>query len=101
MVEDDSELAALAQRLESDLLKEYGPMLSGTSLCTALGYRSPDAFRQAVARGTVPVPVFPIANRRGKFALAKDVARWLAERRSTAPGPQRRPMKGLTPGERR
>lgn len=75
---------ALAQLLENDLLKQYGPILTGHSLRKSLGYTSMDAMRQAVARDTVPVPIFPLKNRRGKFALAKDVANWLAEERNSA-----------------
>lgn len=76
----------LAERLEIRLVRELGPLLSGKALARALGYPSPQALRQAISRGTVPVAVFPIENRRGKFALAADVARWLAERRVTAGG---------------
>jgi hypothetical protein len=32
----------------------------------------------------VPVPVFSIKNRRGKYALVKDVASWLAQQRNAA-----------------
>lgn len=70
---------SLAQALEADLLQHYGPILSGESLRRALGYPSMAAMRQAVLRGTVPVPIFPLQHRRGKFALVKDVAMWLAE----------------------
>jgi hypothetical protein len=79
-----SEKELLAGTLEADLLKEYGPMLSGAPLRNALGYKTADAFRQAFCRGTLPVPVFPIKRRRGKYALSKDVALWLAELRTTA-----------------
>jgi hypothetical protein len=34
----------------------------------------------------LPVPVFAIAHRRGKFALCKDVAQWLAQLRHHAQG---------------
>jgi len=81
----------LASRLEGDLFDRHGPMLCGESLRAALGYRSMDAFRQAFARGTVPVPVFPIKHRRGKYALVKDVAQWLAQQRATARVPRRAP----------
>ncbi|MBW9335674.1 hypothetical protein FEE59_19355 [Herbaspirillum sp. RU 5E] len=77
----DSELI---QELEDDLIQRYGPLVSGENLRLVLGYGSQDAFRQAVARKTIPVPVFAIANRRGKFALVRDVAIWLAEQRSNA-----------------
>ncbi len=82
---DDSEprdhqtLAELALSIERDLLDRHGPLIADDALRVALGYRSMEAFRQAIARKTVPVAVFGIPDRRGKFALAKDVARWLAK----------------------
>ena len=84
------EFSTLAEQISADLLKEHGPMLGGKSLCKTLGYSSMAAFRQAYARGTVPVTVFPIERRRGKYALANEVARWLAEQRLSAPITQRR-----------
>lgn len=77
---------SLAHALERDLFAQYGPMLSGDALRLALGYPSKDALRQAICRGTVPVPVFPLENRRGKFALVKDVAQWLAKERNKVSG---------------
>jgi hypothetical protein len=68
----------LAQALESDLFGRHGPMLGGDDLQVALGYPSREAFRQALARGAIPFPVFSLPQRRGKFALVKDVADWLA-----------------------
>jgi hypothetical protein len=78
--------AALADLLERDLLARYhSPLLGGDDLRSALGYPSTEALRQAISRGTVPVPVFSVAHRRGKFALAKDVADWLAKLRQPPP----------------
>jgi len=77
----------LAEDLEVKLLKEYGPILSGETLQRSLGFRSIESLRQAISRGTVGVPVFPLEHRRGKYALAKDVARWLAEKRAEAGEP--------------
>ncbi|MDR7123091.1 hypothetical protein [Rheinheimera soli] len=74
---------ALSHLLYEELQERYGPLMSGMVLVKALGYGSADAFRQAVSRQTVPVAVFPIAERRGKFALTRDVALWLAEQRLT------------------
>lgn len=71
----------LRKSIESDLLDRYGPILSGEALWRSLGYTSKDAFRQAQSRGTVPIHVFPIENRRGKFGLTKDVAKFLADQR--------------------
>ncbi len=69
----------LAKTLEKDLLAMYGsPLLSGENLQKAMGYRTIDALRQAIARKTIPVNVFSMENRRGKYALVKDIANWLA-----------------------
>jgi hypothetical protein len=77
-------VAALASALELDLLHRYGPMIGHDDLRQALGYVSTDAFRQALSRDQVPVPVFPVPYRRGKYALSKDVAHWLARLRTGA-----------------
>lgn len=74
----------MATSLERDLLKIHGPLLANDDLRIALGYPSMDAFRQALSRKTVPIPVFTPEKRRGKFALVKDVAEWLAKQRETA-----------------
>lgn len=79
---NDVKTAELAATLEAELTGRYGPMLEPTALRLVLGYASADAFRLAVARKTIPVPVFKIPNRRGYFALTKEVAQWLAKARS-------------------
>lgn len=86
MSEREPEPISLEKMLESDLLGQYGPLLTGDALRRALGYPSMDAVRQALSRGTLPVPVFRLPNRRGTFALAKDVAHWLAEQRQNVEG---------------
>lgn len=83
----------LVQALENDLLGRYGPMLGNDDLRLALGYPSREAFRQAAARDQLPVTVFALPNRRGKFALVKDVAHWLAGRHAEAPRPRSRTVK--------
>lgn len=70
--------SALAKALGNDLFGRHGPILGGDDLQAALGYPSREAFRQALFRDAVPVPVFSLPRRRGKFALVKDVASWLA-----------------------
>lgn len=75
---------ALAELLENELMGRHGPLISNDDLRVALGYVSMDAFRQAFARKTMPIPVFPLPNRRGKFALVKDVAVWLSQQREAA-----------------
>ena len=63
--------------LEAQLTGVYGCIVGGARLTTALGYPSQAAFRQAVARGKLPVPVFEIDGRRGKFARIHDIAVWV------------------------
>ena len=74
----------LATLLERELTSRYGPIVSNDNLRLVLGYASKEAFRQALSRKTIPIPVFEIENRRGKFALIKDVAVWLAVQRERA-----------------
>lgn len=68
----------ITQGTRGELLTEFGPLISGKHLTKALGFPSQQAFRQAVRRGTVPVKVFEIAGRRGKFALTDEVECWLS-----------------------
>lgn len=75
----------LAEALERDLFNRHGPMIGQQHLWQALGYSSIDAFRQAEARQTLPVRVFPLERRRGKFALVKDVALWLTRQYTAQP----------------
>lgn len=75
----------LAQEIREDLNRLYGPLLASRDLWKVLGYASPGAFRQARLRKRVPVTEFEIEGRSGHFALAIDVARWLAEQRSSIP----------------
>ncbi len=63
--------------LESSLCERYGHLLHGKILWLTLGYVSAQSFRKAVRSGTVPVPIFMIENRRGRFAKTRDVAEWL------------------------
>lgn len=77
-------MSAFSENLETELTDRYGPLVSNEVLWTLLGYTSNDAFRQALVRKTVPVPIFTIPRRRGKFALMKDIALWLATQREAA-----------------
>lgn len=68
--------------LERQLISSLGPVVGGSELTKALGFRSQGAFRQALARNGLPIRVFTIPGRRGRFALTSDIARWLWELRS-------------------
>jgi len=85
--------ASAAKMIEATLIREEGAILGGDALRRALGYRSLDALRKAIRRGTIPVTVFPLQGRRGRFALARDVAVWLATVGcdQSPPTPTRRP----------
>jgi len=84
--EDFPELLSdtLAKELNDELVRRYGLLLSSSDLAKVLGYPSSNAYCQAVVRGAVPVPLMRIPNRRGKFALARDVAVWLSHQRRLA-----------------
>jgi hypothetical protein len=81
---EETHADSLVERLETLIIREYGVVLTGRSLMRVLGYRSLEALRQAIYRGTVPIPVFPMENRRGKGALASDAAKWLSSQRAKA-----------------
>lgn len=77
--EVDEDIKRLAHALERDLYELYKtPMLSGENLQMALGFSSIDAYRRALTRKKLPIPVFKLEDRRGTYALTKDVAAWLA-----------------------
>ena len=73
---------SLQKRIETyqmPLEKEHGPIIGGTTLRVKLGFKTAAAFRQAVKRDKLPVPVFKLPKRRGHFARVIDIATWLAE----------------------
>ncbi|NQD37655.1 hypothetical protein HPT27_11520 [Permianibacter sp. IMCC34836] len=68
--------------LKRDLVRRYGELISGDDLRKHLGYASPAAFRQAICRGVVPIPVFTLPNRRGRYAWVRDLVNWLIQVRN-------------------
>lgn len=66
-----------SEELEKKLLKQYGPLVTGDLLVQLLGFRTPQAYRKAVSRGTIAVPLFQLPNHRGRYALTVDIAKWL------------------------
>lgn len=81
----------LESRLRQALIDDWGYVVGSAGLRQALGYPSQAALRQAIARKAVPVRTFTIEGRRGPFALAHELAAWLAsqaERPETAAPPQ-------------
>lgn len=79
--------------LEQKLIHEYGMLLHGACLQRAMGFGSLEALRQAIKRRTIPVRVFSIDGRRGKFATPRDVARWLVQFEDLVGIPPTKPTK--------
>ncbi|WP_457280946.1 hypothetical protein [Polaromonas sp. P5_D5] len=77
------EISELASTLEATLVQKYGFMLGQADLARVLAFPTATAFRRAAYRRQLPIKVFSIEHRKGKFALAKDVAIWLATMRAT------------------
>lgn len=68
----------LEARLLDALVRDWGYVVGSAGLRQALGYPTQAALRQAIARNVLPVQVFEIEGRKGMFALAHDLASWLA-----------------------
>ena len=78
----EERLKALALALERELMKNYGsPLLTGEKLSEAMGYRSIHSLRKHMSQKSFPVELFTIRGRKGRFALEKDIAVWLAKQR--------------------
>lgn len=79
---------SLTQALERDLLQLHGAAaIGGAELRAALGYKTAIAFRVAISRQKVGVPLFKISGRKGYWCLVKDIAIWLATARAAAKDP--------------
>lgn len=76
--DSNSDVTELAKQIEKELYESVGPLLFGEKLYSALGFSSSAAFRQALSRNYISIEIFSLPNRRGKFALSRDVARFLA-----------------------
>lgn len=68
----------LESTLRDALIHDWGYVVGSAGLRQALGFPTQAALRAAIARGAVQVRVFEIEGRKGPFALAHDLAAWLA-----------------------
>lgn len=68
-----------ADRHERLLLNRYGALLDPVSLTEILGYPSVPACRQALYRGTLPLPATTLPGRRSLVIPVRAVAEYLAE----------------------
>jgi hypothetical protein len=64
-------------QLSELLVREYGVAIGGRNLRKVLGFESATAFGRAVRAGHVGVRLFQMPGRRGRFALAQELAIWL------------------------
>jgi hypothetical protein len=75
----------LRDELEDRLTRVLGAVIGQANLYRSLGFPTAVAFRRACHRGTLTIHTFAIQGRRGRFALAHDVAAWLVERAAHCP----------------
>ena len=68
-----------SREFERDLLDRYGPLIGGADLVNIACFPNAADLRQALHRNTIGFPIFHVPGRRGRFAWAADVARWLSE----------------------
>ena len=68
--------SASPMELIRDLIRDFGLVIGGKDLMRLLGYRTYKSFSSACARHALPVPVFEIEGRKGKFARTADVVDW-------------------------
>jgi len=66
-----------ASEREAALRTSYGELLGLADLSAVLRYPSVQAIQKARIRGTLKVPTFQIAGRRGWYATARAVAEYL------------------------
>jgi hypothetical protein len=67
------------------LLEAHGPLLSVEALAQVLRYPSKGALERSLQRGHLPLPLVRVPHRRGSFALATEVARFLMSLESSRP----------------
>ena len=79
MTESDTKRPRVGAEVTQWLLQEHGPLMSGEALWSSIGFKNAAAFRQAKSQGRLCVPVFSIPQRRGIFALTKDVGDWIGK----------------------
>lgn len=79
VTESDAKRPRVGAEVTLWLLKEHGPLMSGEALWSSIGFKNAAAFRQAKSQGRLCVPVFSLPQRRGTFALTKDVADWIGK----------------------
>lgn len=83
-VQTKAELENLRSRemersIATHLMDRYGPVLDINALVATLKFPSKDALERSLERGHLRLAITDMPSRRGKFALAQNVARYLVE----------------------
>ena len=81
------------------MIREYGAVVGGRDLRSALGFKSTAAFGHAVRSGYIPLRIFEMPGRRGRFALVSDIADWLEN--SARKGARSKRVRSKRAGKRR
>jgi hypothetical protein len=75
----DLNVVAREDEIRTYLLEQYGPLLTREDLVKVLGFPTGSAFDRYWQRGRLTLDLVRLPNRRGVFAYARDVARYLVE----------------------
>lgn len=73
-------LREMERSIAAHLMDRYGPVLDINALVATLKFPSKDALERSLERGHLRLAITDMPSRRGKFALAQNVARYLVER---------------------
>ena len=65
------------EELAAQITMSSGPFVRISDAWQLLGYPSSDAARKAAARNRMPVKVFALPERRGKYVRSLELAAWL------------------------
>ena len=87
--ESGLEQAAHEAEITAHLMSVYGPLLTRDDLVKVLGFATAAAFDRYWQRGNLELKLVRPPNRRGVFAHARDVARYLVEIPGESSGYQR------------
>ena len=68
----------IERSISEHLMQKYGPLLDARALAETLKFPSVDALERSLERGHLRVPLRQMPHRRGTFALAHQVAHYLA-----------------------
>lgn len=71
------EAATALREITLFLMEKYGPLMTKKDLVKVLGYASEEAFERSLQRQSLDLKLVRLHNRRGVFAMSRDVAAFL------------------------